>query len=67
MMMVINLGYTGPKDFIFLRTDCVNCLIYRKVQLTPSFHFQIYEQFTHKFEMRAFEKLHADYKQLQTK
>ena len=56
MMMAINLGYTGPKDFIFLRTACVNCLIYRKVQLTPSFHFQIYEQFTHKFEMRAFEK-----------
>ena len=56
-----------PKGLHFLRTACVNCLNYRKVQLTPSFHFQKFEQFTHKFVMRAFEKLHADYKQAQTK
>ena len=55
------------KGLHFLRTACVNCLIYRKVQLTPSFHFQKYEQFIHKFEMRVFEKLHAHYKQVQTK
>ena len=40
MQIATNLGYTAQKDFIFVRTASVNCLIYRKVKLTPSFHFQ---------------------------
>ena len=63
MWIATNLGYTGPKDFIFVRTACVNCLIYRKVQLTPCFHFQSMSSLRpiHTFEMRTFEKLQADY------
>ena len=70
-MIATNLGYTSPKGLHF----CMDCLcklsdVQKGTTHTP-FPLPKYVQFTpdiHKFEMRSFKKLQADYcKLVQTK
>ena len=64
MWMATNLGYTDPKGLHFCK-DCLYKLSDLKKGTTHTpFPLSKYEQFTpdtHKFEMRTFEKLQADY------